>query len=56
MTGTVTRFIATGFLAITVGVLASFAGVPITQRAAVLGNYNMPEPVSVAAIKLSLAR
>jgi ESS family glutamate:Na+ symporter len=47
------RFVAPDFLALTIGIVVFFVGVLITQRAAFLRNYNIPEPVTggfVAAV------
>ena len=50
-------FVAPDFLALTVGMVVYFVGAMITQRVAVLRDYNIPEPVTggfVAALALWL--
>ena len=51
----ISRFVAPGFLALTIGIVVFFVGVLITQRISFLSNYNIQEPVTggfVAAVAL----
>jgi ESS family glutamate:Na+ symporter len=46
MTATTHSLVAPDFLTLTLGIVVYFAGVLLTQRVALLRNYNIPEPVT----------
>ena len=57
MTGDVSRFLASDFLSLTIGIVVFFVGVLITQRVKFLRNFSIPEPVTggfVAVVIVSL--
>jgi ESS family glutamate:Na+ symporter len=46
MTRDVSRFMASDFLSLTIGIVVYFVGVLITQRVRFLRNFSIPEPVT----------
>jgi ESS family glutamate:Na+ symporter len=57
MTRDASRFLASDFLSLTIGIVVYFVGVLITQRVRFLRNFSIPEPVTggfVAVVIVSL--